>query len=100
MGEERIRIESYDMPEGKCTRIASYVTDLENSKFPIIVKEILSFLQERWKCIKISCVPSIFTHFLYNSNTKRLYIDMKMKAIDFILNQNAEKLEDLAKKLK
>ena len=27
-------------------------------------------------------------------------IDMKMKAIDFILNQNAEKLEDLAKKLK
>ena len=51
MGEERIRIESYDMPEGKCTRIASYVTDFENSKFPDALKEILSVLQERWKCI-------------------------------------------------
>jgi hypothetical protein len=27
-------------------------------------------------------------------------IDMKLRAIDFILNSQAEKLEDLAKKLK
>jgi hypothetical protein len=29
-----------------------------------------------------------------------IFIDMKMRAIDFILSSQAEKLEDLAKKLK
>jgi predicted secreted protein len=30
----------------------------------------------------------------------KLLIDMKMRAVDFILNSQAEKAEDLAKKLK
>jgi hypothetical protein len=95
MGEERIRIESYDMPEGKYLHpqdirlLLSILFD-----FPMHPPSASNMRGRRgfpgwWKGS---------SHFLY-SNINGC-IDMKMKAIDFILNQNAEKLEDLAKKLK
>lgn len=95
MGEERIRIESYDMPEGKYLHrydarlLLSILLD-----FPLHTPSAFNMRSGRgspgwWKGS---------SHFLHSNING--FIDMKMKAIDFILNQNAEKLEDLAKKLK
>ena len=54
-----------------------------------------SLMSGRGNAQEVSKRSSPFMHSKING-----CIDMKMKAIDFILNQNAEKLEDLAKKLK
>ena len=95
MGEERIRIESYDMPEGK------YLHPLRcKTPAPILLDYPLhpaseSNMRGRRGSPRWWQGSSQFSHSNING-----CIDMKMKAIDFILNQNAEKLEDLAKKLK
>jgi hypothetical protein len=95
MGEERIRIESYDMPEGKYF----HPHDARN-----LLPILLDFPLHHPSASQTSGRRGSPTwwkgssHFLH-SNINGC-IDMKMKAIDFILNQNAEKLEDLAKKLK
>lgn len=99
MGEERIRIESYDMPEGKyylhTARDARLLQPILLD-FPLRPISASDMSGRRGSPQGGGKGVFVFRIQIFINGC----IDMKMKAIDFILNQNAEKLEDLAKKLK